>query len=122
MNLQYRLSSTLLVLAAGALFSGCAGTPSASSGRCDTTQSLGTCSVRVEQQGSRLVVCPDSSPAAATPVCMAATLDVKRPGRKPQQTRMLLQPGQCVPLNTEISSAASSSCQAFAAGARTAAK
>jgi hypothetical protein len=39
---------------------------------------------------------------------------VQRPGQKPQQVQMLLEPGHCQPLATEIVSATAGSCEAFA--------
>ena len=108
-------ATSIALLLSGALLSGCATTKPA--GQCDTTQSVGSCAVTVQMQGSRLVVCPVAD-AAASPVCMNAALDVKRPGRQAQQVQMMLQPGHCQPLNTEVVSATAASCKAFAMRAR----
>jgi len=77
------------------------------------TKSVGTCAVTVKTQGSRLVVCP-SKDAAATPVCMNAAMDVKRPGQQPYKSQMMLEPGHCLPFSTDVVSATASSCEAFA--------
>lgn len=103
-------SAASIVLLSSALLTGCATTKPA--GRCDTTQAVGSCAVRVETHGSKLVVCPVAS---ATPVCMNATVNVKRPGRAAQPMQVLLEPNQCVPLSAEVESAQpGDSCQAFA--------
>jgi hypothetical protein len=60
-----------------------------------------------------MVVCPVQN-AAASPVCMNAALDVKRPGQKTQQMKVLLKPGQCQPLSADVMSATPASCEAFA--------
>jgi len=105
-------SAASLVLLSSALLTGCATTKPA--GLCDTTQAVGSCAVKVETHGSKLVVCPAEN-AAATPVCMNATVNVKRPGRAAQPMQVLLQPNQCVPLSAEVVSAtAGDACQAFA--------
>jgi len=39
---------------------------------------------------------------------------VAHPGRKSQQMRYLIEPGQCLPLSTSFSSASAASCEAFA--------
>jgi hypothetical protein len=103
-------SATALVLLSSALFTGCATTKPA--GHCDTTQAVGSCAVKVETHGSKLVVCPAAS---ATPVCMNATVNVKRPGRAPQPVQVFLEPNQCVPLSAEVETAQpGDACQAFA--------
>jgi hypothetical protein len=108
-------SAASIVLLSSALLTGCAATRPA--GRCDTTQAVGSCAVKVETHGSKLVVCPAEN-AAPAPVCMNATVNVKRPGRAAQPMAVLLEPGQCVPLSSEVVSAEpGESCQAFAARA-----
>jgi hypothetical protein len=123
MKLPSLATSTSIVLL-GALLSGCATTPNAATtgkaAPCDTTQSVGSCAVTVQKQGSRLVVCPVQNSAA--PVCMNSVVDVQRPGRKPQQVQFMLEPGQCQPLSTEIINATPASCAAFATRARDTAK
>jgi hypothetical protein len=100
-----------IVLLSSALSTGCA-TTTKPAGRCDTTQAVGACTVKVETHGSKLVVCPAAS---ATPVCMNATVNVKRPGRAAQPMQVFLEPNQCVPLSAEVESAQpGDSCQAFA--------
>ncbi|MEP7244548.1 MAG: hypothetical protein ABI885_12845 [Gammaproteobacteria bacterium] len=112
MKLRPFVSATsIALLLSGALLSGCATT--APVGRCDTAQSVGSCAVTVQQQGSRLVVCPVKDPAAS-PVCMNASVDVKRPGQKLQSTQVMLEPGRCVPLSPGVTSVTPSSCEAFA--------
>ena len=108
-------ATSVAVLLSTALLSGCATTTktAAASAPCDTTQAVGSCSVTVERQGSKLVVCPAAT-APATPVCMNATVNVKRPGRKAEPVQMMLEPNQCVPLNTQFTSAEAVGCQAFA--------
>src|SRR6266498_1160332 len=96
-------ATSIVLLLSGALLSGCAATTPRLS-RCDTTKTVGSCAVTVQMQGPRLVVCPVQD-AAASPVCMNAALDVKRPGQKAQQTKVLLKSGQCQPLSAEITSA-----------------
>lgn len=107
--------ATSIVLLSGALLAGCASAPPV--GKCDTSQSLGACAVTVRMQNSRLVLCPVKD-AAAPPMCMKTTVDIARAGNKPQPASFLLEPSQCVPLNTEIISATASSCEAFAVRAR----
>jgi predicted small secreted protein len=103
-------SAAAMVLLSSALVTGCATTKPA--GRCDTAQSVGSCTVKVETHGSKLVVCPAAN---ATPVCMNATVNVKRPGRAAQPMQVFLEPNQCVPLSAEVESAQpGDSCQAFA--------
>src|SRR5689334_19786128 len=103
-------SAASIVLLSSALLTGCATTKPA--GRCDTTQAVGSCTVKVETHGSKLVVCPAAS---ATPVCMNATVNVKRPGRAAQPMQVFLEPNQCVPLSAEVETAQpGDSCQAFA--------
>jgi hypothetical protein len=93
------------------LLAGCAGGPPR--GPCDTTRSMGACAVTVQVQGSRLVVCP-ANDATSPPVCMNTTLDVQRGGR-PQKMQIMLPPGRCQTLSSDITSAASNLCQAYAA-------
>jgi hypothetical protein len=104
-------SAASIVLLSSALLTGCAATRPA--GRCDTTQAVGSCAVKVEKHGSKLVVCPAEN-ASPAPVCMNATVNVKRPGRAKQPMQVLLEPNQCVPLNSEVMSAEGGECQAFA--------
>lgn len=108
-------SATFLVLISGALASGCHSTPRL--GPCDTAQAVGSCAVTVQTQGSRLVVCP--APAAnAAPACMSTTLDIQKAGRKPERVQVMLEPGRCLPLSTEVINASSNACQAFAPRSR----
>jgi hypothetical protein len=94
------------------LVTGCATTARTGGGPCDTTKAVGSCAVTVETHGSKLVVCPVES---ATPACVSAVVNVKRPGRKAEPKQVFLQPGQCMPLPSEVMSAEpAGSCQAFA--------
>ena len=109
-------AASIVLLLAAASLSGCASGPP--SGPCDTTRPLGACAVTVQMQGSRLVVCPAENPASA-PVCMNTTLDVQRGGRA-QRTQVMLIPGRCQTLSSDITSAASNLCQAYAPRSNTA--
>ena|SRR5690349_690085 len=102
-------AASIVLLCAGVL-AGCASGPPR--GPCDTAQSLGTCAVTVQMQGSRLVVCPANT-AASSPVCMNTTLDVQRSGRA-QKMQIMLLPGRCQALSSDVTSAASNLCQAYA--------
>jgi len=102
-------TTSLVLLISGAFLSGCASTPAP---RCDTSHSVGSCAASVQLQGSRWVVCPVET-ANAAPVCMNTALNVRRAGQK-QQVNVLLQPGHCQPLSTEITSAEPGACQAYA--------
>lgn len=102
-------TATMVVLSA-ALLTGCASEPT--HGPCDTTKSIGACAVTVQMQGSRLVVCPADN-AASSPVCMNTMLDVQRSGRA-QKMQIMLLPGRCQALSSDVTSAASNLCQAYA--------
>lgn len=108
---------SIVAIASGALLSGCA-TPApvaAVAGPAEAAQVVGSCAATVEKQGTRLVVCPDPASIASTsPEYMNAVVDVKRPGKKAVPTTVVLKPGQCQPLNSEITSATPLSCEAFA--------
>jgi hypothetical protein len=108
-------ASSIVLILSGALLSGCATTKTAEAkaSPCDVTQAVGSCTATVQRQGTKLVVCPTET-SAATPVCMNATVNVKRAGRKAEPVQLMLQPNQCVPLNTQIVSADVGGCEAFA--------
>jgi hypothetical protein len=110
-------ASSIVLILSSALLSGCATTKTktaeATASPCDVTQAVGSCTATVQRQGSKLVVCPTET-SAATPVCMNTTVNVKRAGRKAEPVQLMLQPNQCVPLNSQIVSADIGGCQAFA--------
>jgi hypothetical protein len=94
------------------LVTGCASTARTGGGPCDTTKAVGSCAVTVQTHASKLVVCPAES---ATPACVSAVVNVKRPGRKAEPRQVFLQPGQCMPLPSDVESAEpAGSCEAFA--------
>ena len=108
-------ASSIALILSSALLTGCATTKTAgaTAGPCDVSQAVGSCTATVQRQGSKLVVCPTET-SATTPVCMNATVNVKRAGRVAEPVQLMLQPNQCVPLNAQIVSADVGGCQAFA--------
>jgi hypothetical protein len=100
------------ILAIGALvtvITACAATPE----QCDLQQPAGSCAVRIETKKGQMMVCSGEQPAQAAPVCMNAVVDVTT--AKGYTTRkLLLAPGECRTLGSNLSSAAQASCVAFA--------
>jgi hypothetical protein len=103
---QRALTSTLITL----LLSACATTPPQ---QCDLAQPAGTCEVDIQFQRGKTMACSSKPVASTPPVCMSATIDLTN-SRGYASRKLLLAPGECRTLGTGISSAAQSSCSAFA--------
>jgi hypothetical protein len=101
------------VLAASLIFlSACVTTPDL----CDMQAPLGGCEVRFELQGGDFLVCPQAASLPAEPACVDVTLEVVTTTRtEPQPRNVLIPPGKCRALSTQVVSAAQQSCRAFRA-------
>lgn len=103
-----RRTSLIAVLIAS--LNACSVTPE----RCDMQRPMGSCSVRIELQPGKVMVCPGEQPAGQPPVCMSALIDMTN-ARGYAPVELMLLPGQCVSLGSEVTSASKSACKAFAA-------
>jgi hypothetical protein len=99
------------ILASTALLAGlaaCTTTPT----QCDMARPMGACTVRVQFEDNRVMVCSGEQPTPATPVCMSASLDVTT-SKGYTSRRFLLLPGECRSLGPGVGSAAQASCDAY---------
>ena len=99
------------ILASTALLAGlaaCSTTPTP----CDMARPMGACSVRVQFEDNRVMVCSGEQPVPATPVCMNASLDITT-NKGYTSRKMLLLPGECRSLGPGVGSAAQASCDAY---------
>lgn len=83
-------------------------------GPCDMQQPVGACVVRIEIVRGKATVCSEQQPEA-TPVCMNVGLDLTNAKDGYMSRKLLLAPGQCRTVGTNLASAAQASCDAYAA-------
>lgn len=103
--------TTIVVILAASL-NACSSAPTRQADRCDMQQPAGACNVRVDFTKGQVTVCSVER-AQVAPVCMNSTLDITT-SKGYLSRKILLMPGECRTLGTDVTSAAQSSCTAYA--------